>query len=209
MRQFRESCAVREEVFRYAVALTGGIATGKSTVSKILGAQGYTVIDADTIAHQVLDEAAAEVAALFGDEIVRAHGVDRKALGTMVFADVQKRKALEALLHPRIYSRIVQNAEEEEVKKRPYFIDIPLFFETGRYNIAKVVVVYAGREAQTARIVSRDGLSKEEALRRIEAQLDIEEKRQRADYLVDNSGDRAALHRETARVMSEIERDFL
>ena len=194
--------------FQYAIALTGGIATGKSSVSKLFEAEGFTVIDADTIAHQVLDRAADEVAGLFGREVLREGGVDRKALGAIVFGDAQKRKALEALLHPLIYEEILRLSEIEDRKKRPYLIDIPLFFETARYNTYKVIVVYAPRTAQIERAVRRDGLSEEEVARRIAAQIDIEAKRGRATYLIDNSRDETQLRRETMRVIDEIQKDF-
>ena len=194
--------------FQYAIALTGGIATGKSSVSKLFEAEGFTIIDADTIAHQVLNQAADEVAGLFGREVLREDGVDRKALGTIIFGDSQKRKALEALLHPLIYEEILRLSEIEDRKKRPYLIDIPLFFETARYNTYKVIVVYAPRTAQIERAVRRDGLSEEEVEHRIAAQIDIEEKRQKATYFIDNSGDETELHSETMKIIKQIQKEF-
>ena len=198
----------KEQPFKHAIALTGGIATGKSTVSKIFEQNGFAVIDADTIAHQVLNEAADEVAGLFGGEVRKNGGVDRKVLGAIVFGNKGKRKALESLLHPLIYDEIVRLSDIEEKKKRPYLIDIPLFFETARYNISRVIVVYAAQAQQTQRAMLRDNLSPEEVERRIAAQIGIEEKKKRATYLIDNSGDETQLHRETMRVIREIEKDF-
>ncbi|WP_241497512.1 dephospho-CoA kinase [Sulfurovum riftiae] len=197
-----------EEPFKYAIALTGGIATGKSTVSKLFEKEGFSVIDADTIAHQVLNDASAEVAGLFGSEVLHENGVDRKALGAIVFNDAEKRKALESLLHPLIYREILRLSRIEDAKKKPYLIDIPLFFETARYNTYKVIVVYATQPQQIERGMQRDRLPREEIQRRISAQMDIEEKRGKATYLIDNSGDETQLHQESLRVIDEIKKDF-
>ena len=200
--------STEEKPFQYAVALTGGIATGKSTVSKHFMNAGFTVIDADRIAHQVLDEAANEVASLFGSEVLQEGRIDRKALGRIVFNDTQQRRALETLLHPLIYDEILQLSEREDKKKKPYLIDIPLFFETARYNTSKVIVVYALQTQQIERAMLRDGLSREEVERRIATQIDIEEKKKRATYLIDNSKDEMQLHRESRRLINEIQKDF-
>ena len=200
--------STEEKPFQYAVALTGGIATGKSTVSKHFMNAGFTVIDADRIAHQVLDEAANKVASLFGSEVLQEGRVDRKALGRIVFNDTQQRRALETLLHPLIYDEILQLSEREDKKKKPYLIDIPLFFETARYNTSKVIVVYALQTQQIERAMLRDGLSREEVERRIATQIDIEEKKKRATYLIDNSKDEMQLHRESRRLINEIQKDF-
>jgi dephospho-CoA kinase len=114
--------------FHYAVALTGGIGTGKSTVASLFSKEGFVIIDADKVAHEVLNESAKELTAMFGTEIADTQGVDRRALGRMVFQDSQKRKRLEAFMHPLIYQKILHYAGKEEAKKSPYLIDIPLFF---------------------------------------------------------------------------------
>ena len=194
--------------FQYAIALTGGIATGKSTTAKIFAQEGFTVIDADRIAHRVLDEAADEVAGLFGREVLREGGVNRKVLGSIVFGDTQKRKALESLLHPLIYDEILRLSGREEQKKKPYLIDIPLFFETARYNIPRVIVVYARKAQQIERAMQRDGLGREDVESRLAAQIDIEEKKNRATYLIDNSRDETQLRSETMRVIDEIQKDI-
>ncbi|BAF73345.1 dephospho-CoA kinase [Sulfurovum sp. NBC37-1] len=194
--------------FKYAIALTGGIATGKSTVSKIFEEEGFTVIDADKIAHQVLDASTDEVAELFGKELLLENGVDRKVLGAIIFKDTQKRKALEALLHPLIYEEILRLSKIEDKKKKPYLIDIPLFFETARYNTYKVIVVYAMQRQQIERAIRRDALPKEEVEHRIAAQIDIEEKKTKATYLIDNSRDESQLRQETMRVIYKIQKDF-
>ena len=114
--------------FVYAVALTGGIATGKSSVARMFAEDGYTVIDADRIAHEVLAEQKEKIAEMFGETMIKEGNVDRKALGAVVFADPLKRKKLEQLLHPLIYEEIEAQAKTEDAKGRPYIVDIPLFF---------------------------------------------------------------------------------
>jgi len=167
-------------MFKHAIVLTGGIATGKSTVCSLMGLSGFRIIDADSIAHQVLDESAAEVAKVFGNEFVSGGKVDRKRLGALIFANSDKRLALEAIVHPKIKAQIEQEAQKQEKFGKPYLIDIPLFFEReGVYDIDKVIVVYAPQEVQLERLIKREGFSKEEALSRIAAQLPIESKKER------------------------------
>jgi dephospho-CoA kinase len=195
--------------FERAVVLTGGIATGKSTVASLMSLYGFRLIDADRVAHEVLDRMAPQIAERFGSDYLTPEGrVDRKALGSRVFADPGERKALEAIVHPPIREEIARLAAEQERFGKPYLIDIPLFFESEGYPIARSVVVYAPRELQLERLVKREGMSEAEALRRIDAQMDIEEKRRRATWVIDNSGDLAQLAAECERVKGEILRDF-
>ena len=190
--------------FEYAVALTGGIATGKSSATILLSLYGFRFIDADKIAHAMLDEHSEKIATLFGPEYVVNAKVDRVKLGALVFADPAKRKALESLLHPLIYDEIARQSEEQDKFKKPYIIDIPLFFEGDRYPIKKSAVIYTSKDKQLERLMKRDGYEEEEASRRIESQMDIEEKRKRATYVIDNSGDLKQLQNECDRVKNEI-----
>lgn len=193
--------------FKYAIALTGSIGTGKSSAAAVLASFGFHIIDADKIAHQILDEQQQGITDMFGAEFVSQGKVDRKALGAVVFADNSKRKKLEELLHPLIYREIERLSEEEDVRQRPYFIDIPLFFESKRYPIAKSLVIYANKEQQLKRLMSREGYSEEEALARIRSQIPIEEKRNQASYVIDNSGTLTQLQKECERVKEEILND--
>ncbi len=195
--------------FDYAVVLTGSIATGKSSVVDILLSDGFYVIDADKVAHQILDEQHQKIAQLFGAGLIQNDKVDRKALGAIVFTDTAKRKALEALLHPLIYDEIERQASEQDRLKKPYIIDIPLFFEGGRYPIERSLVVYATKEQQLKRLMQRDGYNTEDALKRIETQMDVDEKRKKATYIIDNTGDLEQLQQECERVKEEIQGDFL
>ena len=188
-----------------AIVLTGGIATGKSTTSALMQLLGFRVIDADKIAHQVLDESINEIKSYFGSEYIKDGRVDRKALGTLVFANRDKRLELESIVHPKIRDEILSQAVKQEELGKPYLIDIPLFFEReGVYNIDKVIVVYAPKEIQLKRLIDREGLSQEEAIQRVDAQLPIDSKRDRATFLIDNSKDLAHLQRECERVKEEI-----
>jgi dephospho-CoA kinase len=169
---------------------------------------GYRVIDADRVAHEMLETQKEKIAEMFGPEMIRDGSVDRKALGALVFADPLKRKRLEALLHPLIYEEIEAQAKAEDAKERPYIVDIPLFFEGGRYPIARSLVVYAPQEQQIARAMQRDGLDREAVLERIAAQIDIEEKRYMGDFVIDNSGDQTQLRVEYERIKEAIEKEF-
>jgi len=193
--------------FKHAIALTGSISTGKSTTVKLFKSFGFYVIDADTIAHQVLDEQHQAIADMFGEAFVKEGKVDRKALGSIVFRDDEKRKALEALLHPLIYEEIERQSTNQDRKEKPYFIDIPLFFESGRYPIKKSLVVYATKAQQLERLISREGYTEQEAHNRINTQIPVEEKRKRANYVIDNSGTLMQLEKECKRVKEEILND--
>ena len=194
--------------FAYAVALTGGIATGKSTVARMFEDDGFVVIDADRIAHEILDEQQEKIIEMFGEEMVSKGKVDRKVLGAVVFADPKKRKALESLLHPLIYARIEAEAEREDQKCKPYIVDIPLFFEGKRYPIKRSLVVYASPEQQVERAMQRDGLTREAVLKRIAAQIDIAKKRDMADYVIDNSQDQTQLRVEYEKIKKMIMKDM-
>ncbi len=194
--------------FEYAVVLTGSIATGKSSVVAFFLDDGFYVIDADKVAHQILDEQHGAIAKLFGEELVKNDKVDRKLLGGIVFEDKDKRKELESLLHPLIYDEIERQATEQDKLKKPYLVDIPLFFEGGRYPIERSIVVYTTKEQQLKRLMQRDGYNTEDALKRIATQIDVEEKRKKATYVIDNSGDLQQLQEEYERVKEEILGDF-
>lgn len=200
---------MRSEVLRfmqtlqYAIALTGCIGSGKSSVASLLKLHGYKVICADSIAHEVLESCAGEVVARFGEGILQEDldmkvsnmkvvnmKVDRKKLGALVFSDENARKGLESILHPKIKENILTQAKELEKSCVPYFLDIPLFFESGakaRYPVAFVAVVYAPRELCLARVKKRDGLDEKSINARLNSQIDIEKKRELADFIIINT----------------------
>jgi len=194
--------------FEYAIALTGSIATGKSSVAKWFVKQGFKVIDADSIAHDILDAEYKKIEIMFGKELVSAQKVDRQKLGALVFSDEKKRARLESFLHPLIFTEIETESDKEDRLKKPYLIDIPLFFESNRYPIERSLVVYTPKETQLKRLMQRNGYNEKEAHLRIALQQDIEEKRKKASYLIDNSGDLTTLWLECKRVKEEIIGDF-
>ncbi|HHD77620.1 MAG TPA: dephospho-CoA kinase [Campylobacteraceae bacterium] len=187
-----------------AIALTGGIATGKSSVCSLLSLYGFKIIDADKIAHAKLDESLPQIAERFGEQFVIGGRVDRKKLGGVIFSDEEARQDLEKLLHPMIREEIVAQSEVCEAKKIPYILDIPLFFEKGNYLIEEVAVVYCTPEQQIERLLQREGYTIEEAQSRIGAQLPIETKREKATFVIDNSADLKHLQRETERFLAYI-----
>lgn len=195
--------------FSYAIALTGGIATGKSTVASLLGLNGMRVIDADTISHEILDASALWVEENFGKEFVESGKVNRTKLGSLIFSNEQKKKLLEDFLHPKIRAEIEQRSKKQDSFKFPYLIDIPLFFEKGSYDIKESVVVYTPSEIQIERFMKRNGYSKEESLRRIASQMPIEEKRKKATWVIDNSKDLKHLQRECETFVETIKAKYL
>ncbi|WP_033781063.1 dephospho-CoA kinase [Helicobacter pylori] len=177
-------------VLKNAIALTGGIGTGKSTTIKLLQSQGYKILDADKIAHQLLQEHRLEIAQHFGSSILEKDVLDRKKLGAIVFKDSKELKWLEDFLHPLIRECMLKKACELEKNHQAYFLDIPLFFEVGgkeRYPVSKVVLIYAPRALQIERLLERDKLKEIEILQRLNCQMDIEQKRAMSDYVIDNS----------------------
>ena len=196
-------------MLKNAIVLTGGIASGKSTVSALMQLFGFRVIDADKIAHEVLDNSIEEISKAFGEEYIVENRVDRKRLGGLVFANKEERLKLESIVHPKIKEEILKRAKEQEAFNKPYFIDIPLFFEReGAYDINRVLVVYTPREIQLERLIKREGLLKEEAEQRINAQLPIDSKLKKATYVIDNSKDLKHLQKECERVKEEILNSF-
>jgi len=190
--------------FKYAIVLTGGIASGKSSVARLFALDGFDLIDADRVAHEMLERHQAKIAQLFGSEYIHEGKVDRKALGALIFSNSEEKKRLEVLMHPLIFKEIEGQSEEKDRLKRPYIIDIPLFFETKRYPIKESIVVYTPQKKQLERLMKRDDLIREEAEQRIQAQLSIEEKREAATYLIDNSKDLQSLQEAYTKVKNRI-----
>ncbi len=177
-------------VLKNAIALTGGIGTGKSTTIKLLQSQGYKILDADKIAHQLLQEHRLKIAQHFGSSILEKDVLDRKKLGAIVFKDSKELKWLEDFLHPLIRESMLKKACKLEKNHQAYFLDIPLFFEVGgkeRYPVSKVVLIYAPRALQIERLLERDKFKEIEILQRLNCQMDIEQKRAMSDYVIDNS----------------------
>lgn len=179
------------------IGLTGGVASGKSTVTAALRAHGAAVVDADAIARDVVrpgGPAYQAVVDAFGPSVVSPDGtLDRKALAGRVFTDPAARQRLNALTHPHIRRRMAEEGARLTADGRPAVIvfDIPLLLDTtdGRdLSLDGIVVVYADRETQLRRLIGRGGLTADEARRRLDAQTRLEDKVKRADWVIDNSG---------------------
>jgi dephospho-CoA kinase len=178
------------------VGLTGGIATGKSTVSAMLRALGCIIIDADVLAREVVEPgqpAYEKIVAAFGRGVVGPDGaLDRKALGEVVFRDPERRRELEGYTHPEIRAQLMARLARlsEEGFTGLVVFDAAVMIESGNYkNMEKMVVVTADADAQVRRQRERDGATPEAAARRIASQMPLSEKVKFADYVIDNSGD--------------------
>ena len=193
------------------VGLTGGIASGKSTVARAFGEMGAHVLDADRIARDLVtpgSPALALIVEAFGKEVLLPDGtLNRAALGAVVFADAGKRRILEGILHPLILAEIDRRIGELE-RADPQglaVVEAALILELGRQErFDAIVVVWAEEEQQRLRMMLRDELSAEEAGRRLAAQMPLAEKRRRADLVVDNSRDLAACRADAERVYGDL-----
>jgi dephospho-CoA kinase len=174
------------------IGVTGGIATGKSTVDRMLAAHGATVIDADELARVAVrpgERTLDEVATRFGRDVLRPDGtLDRSRLGEIVFADTEARRDLERITHPRIMELMQERIAAALAGPAPLVaVDVPLLFENAREAMFEgVLLVYAPRDVQLRRLHERAGLDEAAALQRLAAQLPIDEKRDRATWIIDN-----------------------
>jgi len=195
----------------FVVGLTGGIASGKSEVAKVFQKLGARVIDADRISRAVMrpqTECWQQVTAVFGKEILKDDlTIDREKLAGIVFSDQQKRLHLNSLVHPAIIVQIeellarIGKAEPEAL----VIIDAALLVETGIYRRCdKLIVLCAAEETQITRLVARDGMPREDAQKRIDAQLPLGEKVKVADYLITNDGTLETLQTEARRVFQSL-----
>ncbi len=192
------------------VGLTGGIASGKSTVSAMLRGLGAEVIDADLLAREVVlpgSEGLRAVAERFGEEILREDGsLDRERLGRRVFAHPEDRRALNALLHPRIQALAHRRAHEAHARgERVVFYDAPLIVENGMQDLFDgLVVVSLPPSLQRSRLMARNGLSAEAAQARLASQLPLEEKLRHATWVVDNAGTLEETRAQVMRIWEEL-----
>lgn len=193
--------------FPNAYVITGSIASGKSTVVNLLKERGFSVIDADLIAHEQLEICKREIVEVFGEQILDEAGkIERKKLGAIVFREPKKLKNLEQILHPKIKDEILSQASQLERLGQVYFVDIPLFFEKKeRYaEFKNVAVIYAPKELLLSRLMSRNALNLEAAKARVELQMDIEKKRKMAKFVIDNSSDMENLKLELEKFLGQI-----
>ncbi len=175
------------------IAITGGIATGKSTVTQTLVELGDSVIDADIVARDVVKPSGRAYARLVGflepGYFTFKGTLDREKVAKKFFSDASFRSDFESIVHPYIWEEITYRIEEEQVSKTHVFCDIPLLFEHHKSNLFdQVWVVYCTPEQQLERLVKRNKLSHSEALKRIRSQLPLEHKLEKADRIIDNRG---------------------
>jgi dephospho-CoA kinase len=177
------------------IGLTGGIATGKSTVSAMFKKAGAIIIDADRIARAVVKKglpAYREIVAQFGTEILLPDGeINRNMLGNIIFNDPHKKQLLNRIVHPHVNEEVNRQIKQTQ-KTHPnavVVLDVPLLIEAGMHNnLSEIIVVYAPQDIQIQRLMQRDRISEADALARVQSQMSIEEKKQQATLVIDNSG---------------------
>lgn len=185
----------------FVLGITGGIASGKSTVVTLFKEQGFPVVDGDIVAREVVEPDTEGLHALkkvFGSEIIKENGtLDRKRLGTIVFQDEEQRNLLNRTLDSFIRKEITKQTEEAKRVSPLVIVDIPLLYE-GKYEamMDQVAVVYVTPEIQLQRLMMRNDFSEKEALERINSQLSLEEKRKRADVVIDNCSSKETTQRQ-------------
>lgn len=196
------------------IGVTGGIATGKSTVSNILIKKGYKVIDADEIAREVVkvgNSAYIKIVEEFGEEILLDDNtINRRELGEIIFNNDKAREKLNNITHPYIFKSIKSNLENICKDENIIFLDIPLLFEQfhlwKRYEIVfdEIVLVYIDEDTQIERLIKRDNITRDEALKKIRAQLPMDKKRKRSSKTINNSGDIKYLNEEIEKLLLEL-----
>lgn len=193
------------------VGLTGGLGAGKSTAAGMLADRGAVVIDADHLARRAVEPGTpglARIAEAFGAEALRPDGtMDREAVARAVFADQEKRRTLEGIVHPEVFRLLAEEVQRRRDSDDVVVFDAPLIMETGFDDACDVVVVVtASPEIQVARARGR-GMGEEEARRRISAQIAPEERRARADVVLENDGPLEALERQVDALWERLERE--
>ncbi|HCY6753742.1 TPA: dephospho-CoA kinase [Staphylococcus aureus] len=190
------------------IGLTGGIASGKSTVSELLSVFGFKVVDADKAAREAVKKGSkglAQVREVFGDEAIDENGeMNRRYMGDLVFNHPEKRLELNAIIHPIV--RDIMEEEKQEYLKQGYnvIMDIPLLFENELENTAdEVWVVYTSESIQMDRLMQRNNLSLEDAKARVYSQISIDKKSRMADHVIDNLGDKLELKQNLERLLEE------
>jgi len=193
------------------VGLTGGVATGKSTVAKMLQQCGAVVIDADLLARHVVEPgkpAWRAIVKLFGKTILNPdRSLNRQVLGAIVFHHPAKRRALEAIIHPRV-TREQARLTKQAARKDPHAVviyDVPLLFEAGiDKRVDQTIVVTADRRTQVSRLKKRNGLSRAEALRRINSQISLAKKIQQADHVLNGTLPRPTLRKHVGQLFKSL-----
>jgi dephospho-CoA kinase len=192
------------------VGLTGGIASGKSTVAKILQSLGAAIVNADDLAREVVEpghEAWKEIVASFGTDILQSdQTLDRQKLRTLIFNQPEARKRLESIIHPRVRALAEERIRQYAAAGYPVVIyEVPLLFEGNLQEwLRPVILVACDVETQTARLQKRDHLTAADAEKHIAAQMSLKDKRRLADYVIENNDSLEDLERQTRQILEEI-----
>lgn len=192
------------------VGLTGGIASGKSTVAKILQSLGAAIVNADDLAREVVEpghEAWKEIVASFGADILQSdQTLDRQKLRTLIFNQPKARKRLESIIHPRVRALAEERIRQYAAAGYPVVIyEVPLLFEGNLQEwLRPVILVACDVETQTARLQKRDHLTAADAEKHIAAQMSLKDKRRLADYVIENNGSLEDLERQTRQILEEL-----
>ena len=193
------------------IGITGSIACGKSTVSNYLKEKGYTIIDADKLGHIALtsDEVKEKLKKSFGLEILENNEVSREKLGKLVFGNDKNLKILNSIVHPYI-RKIILQLQEKHRDERLIFLDIALLFEAGFEDLVeKIIVVHVDEKIQLTRLMSRNSLSKEQAMFRIESQMSSKDKSILGNYVIDNGGTKEETYKQIDLIIEALERGVI
>lgn len=195
----------------YVLGLTGGIACGKSYVARLLRQRGIPVLDADAISRSLTaehGEALPAIRAAFGDRVFGGDALNRRALGNLVFSDAAARRQLEEILHPMIIGHMQRETEDADAALVAW--DVPLLYETGMdAQCDEVWCVSVPLGMQVRRVMRRDGLSRTQALQRMQSQMPLAEKRRRADHVIDTSGNYRSTNRRVRGLLRNTRRSCL
>ena len=190
------------------IGITGSIACGKSTVSDYLIAKGYTIIDADKLGHVALtsNDVKRKLAEKFGENILENNEISREKLGKIVFGNTENLKNLNSIIHPKI-KELILKLQEEHKDEDLVFLDIALLYEANFVDLVeKVVVVYADEEVQLERLMTRNSLTKEEALIRIGSKMSAHKKASLGDFVINNSYNKEDTFRQIEEIIERLKR---
>ena len=190
------------------IGITGSIACGKSTVSDYLIDKGYTIIDADKLGHVALtsDDVKRKLAEKFGDEILENNEISREKLGKLVFGNDNNLKILNSIIHPKI-KELILKLQEEHKDEDLVFLDIALLYEANFVDLVeKVVVVYVDEDVQLERLMMRNSLPKEEAIKRVESQMSPREKASLGDFVINNSYSKEDTFQQIDEILEKLKR---
>lgn len=192
-----------------AIGITGSISTGKSAVSDYLKRQGYQILDADKITHESYSNLTVykKIIESF-DCLDEENNIDRKKLGSIVFNDISKKKLLESIIHPYVVEVMKEGTRKSD---DPFiFLDIPLLYEAGlEYLCDAVIVVYCDYNIQIKRLMKRNNISRDEAIKLIRMQMSVDDKKDKADYVLVNNSTLDELYKSIDELLEEIKHEFI